>query len=114
MRFEIAIFSAAVGLAAGQTLNIPSRVGSIVSLASPSVISGSKDMGNKEFDRGQPCDSDEDTGSDNAVFVLQDGASLSNVIIGGDALEGVHCLGKPMIIDCLMSTSLIKVQARVR
>jgi hypothetical protein len=30
--------------------------------------------------------------------VLEDGASLSNVIIGADALEGVHCLGKPSTI----------------
>ena len=91
MRFEIAILSAAVGLAAGQTLNIPSRVGSIVSLASPSVISGSKDMGNKEFDRGRPCDTDADTGSDSAVFILENGATLSNVIIGVNQLEGIHC-----------------------
>lgn len=32
-------------------------------------------------------------GSDNAVFVLEDGASLSNVIIGADQLEGIHCKG---------------------
>jgi hypothetical protein len=97
-----------------QTLNIPTRVGNIVSLPEASTITGSEDFGNKEFDRGQPCDSDEDTGSDNAVFILQDGASLSNVIIGGDALEGVHCLGKLMSLDCLMSISLIRVQVRVR
>ena len=88
MRFEIVILSAAVGLAAGQTLNIPSRVGSIVSLASPSVISGSKDMGNKEYDRGRPCDTDADTGSDSAVFILENGATLS---IGVNQLEGIHC-----------------------
>jgi hypothetical protein len=93
-----------------QTLNIPTRVGNIVSLPEASIITGSEDFGNKEFDRGQPCDSDEDTGSDNAVFILQDGASLSNVIIGGD----VHCLGKLMSLDYLMSRSLIEVQAHVR
>ena len=93
MRFEIALVSAAVGLAAGQTLNIPTRVGSIVSLAAPSIISGSKDMGNKEFDRGRPCDTDADTGSDSAVFILENGATLSNVIIGKNQLEGVHCKG---------------------
>lgn len=81
------------GLSVAQTLNIPTRSGSIVSLASPSVISGSKDFGNKEFDRGQACDSDEDTGSSNAVFILNDGATLSNVIIGANSLEGVHCKG---------------------
>lgn len=93
MRFELALISAAVGLAAGQTLNIPTRVGSIISLASPSVISGSKDMGNKEYDRGRACDTDADTGSDSAVFILENGATLSNVIIGKDQLEGIHCKG---------------------
>ena len=93
MRFELALISAAAGLAAGQTLNIPTRVGSIVSLAAPSIISGSVDMGNKEFDRGRPCDSDEDTNSQSAVFILKNGATLSNVIIGPNQLEGVHCEG---------------------
>lgn len=50
-------------------------------------------MGNKEYDRGQACDTDADTGSSNAVFILEDGASLSNVIIGANQLEGVHCKG---------------------
>ncbi|KAI4622587.1 uncharacterized protein J4E87_006154 [Alternaria ethzedia] len=80
-------------MAAAQTLNIPTRSGSIVSLPQPSTITGSVNFGNKEFDRGRPCNSDEDTGSDSAVFILQNGASISNVIIGANALEGVHCLG---------------------
>jgi hypothetical protein len=50
-------------------------------------------MGNNEFDRGRACDSDEDTGSDSAVFILKHGATLSNVIIGANQLEGVHCEG---------------------
>lgn len=93
MRFELAVISVAVSMAAGQTLNIPARVGSIVSLPSPSVISGSKDMGNMEYDRGRLCNTDEDIGSDAAVFILENGATLSNVIIGKNQLEGVHCMG---------------------
>ncbi|KAJ8118544.1 hypothetical protein OPT61_g494 [Boeremia exigua] len=94
MKFtQVQLAALVASMAAAQTLNIPTRVGEITSLPEPSIITGSEDFGNKEFDRGQPCDSDEDTGSDNAVFILQDGASLSNVIIGADALEGVHCLG---------------------
>ncbi|KAJ5942373.1 hypothetical protein N7516_002541 [Penicillium verrucosum] len=88
-----AIVLGLIGLASAQTLNIPSRVGDIVSLPSPSVIKGDVDLRNGEYDRGQPCDNDDDTGSDNAVFVLEDGASLSNVIIGADQLEGIHCEG---------------------
>ncbi|CZR65910.1 related to pectate lyase [Phialocephala subalpina] len=80
-------------LAQAQSFNIPTRVGSIISLSSPMSISGSKDMGNKEYDRGRPCNSDKDTGSASAVFILENGATLSNVIIGADQLEGVHCKG---------------------
>lgn len=90
---QIQLAALIAALVSAQTLNIPSRVGNIVSLPSPSVISGSVDLGNREFDRGQPCDTDADTGSDSAVFILNDGATLSNVIIGANALEGVHCKG---------------------
>ncbi|KAI4647349.1 uncharacterized protein J4E79_010207 [Alternaria viburni] len=93
MLSQVALLSLVASLAAAQTLNIPTRSGSIVSLPQPSTITGSVNFGNKEFDRGRPCNSDEDTGSDSAVFILQNGASISNVIIGANALEGVHCLG---------------------
>ena len=91
MQFTVLLVAAvSAHLAAAQTLNIPTRVGSVVALSSPSTISGTVDLGNKEFDRGQPCNSDEDTGSSNAVFILKSGATLSNVIIGANALEGVQ------------------------
>ncbi|KAA8612534.1 pectate lyase D [Pyrenophora tritici-repentis] len=90
---KAALLSLVASMAAAQTLNIPTRSGSKIALPSPSVITGKVDFGNKEFDRGHPCDSDEDTGSSNAVFILNDGAAISNVIIGSDSLEGVHCLG---------------------
>ncbi|KAF1949985.1 putative pectate lyase E [Byssothecium circinans] len=94
MKFShVQLATLAVALSSAQTLNIPSRVGSIISLPAPSNISSSVDLGNREFDRGRDCDDDSDTGSENAVFILQNGATLSNVIIGGRALEGVHCLG---------------------
>ncbi|KAH7328774.1 pectate lyase [Stachybotrys elegans] len=93
MKASIVTLLAACGLAAAQTLNIPTRVGSIVSLAQPSVISGSRNFGNQEFDRGRDCDTDADTGSTSAVFILENGASISNVIIGARQLEGIHCRG---------------------
>ncbi|KAL1632258.1 hypothetical protein SLS56_003838 [Neofusicoccum ribis] len=94
MKFIYAAVAASVaGLASAQTLNIPTRSGSIISLSQPSTISGSKDFGNQEFDRGRSCDTDADTGSDSAVFILKNGASISNVIIGKNQLEGVHCEG---------------------
>lgn len=83
------------GLIASQTLTISARKGSIVSLSSPSVIAANanKHYDNMEFDRGQDCDSDEDTGNSNAVFIFEDGANLADVIIGARQLEGVHCKG---------------------
>ena len=91
MQFTNILVSAILAhLASAQTLKIPTRVGSVVALASPSVISGFKDFGNKEFDRGRKCNSDDDTGSKSAVFILKAGATLSNVIIGVNALEGVQ------------------------
>ncbi|KAF6814842.1 pectate lyase [Colletotrichum sojae] len=93
MQTKILVSAMLATVATAQTLNIPTRSGSIVSLSAPSVISGSKDMGNKEYDRGRACDTDADTGSDSAVFILENGATLSNVIIGANQLEGVHCKG---------------------
>lgn len=81
------------GLATGQTLNIPARSGSIISLPAPSVVSGSKDMGNKEFDRGRACETDVETPGGHPVFILDDGATLSNAIIGIGQVEGIHCRG---------------------
>ncbi len=66
----------------------------MVSLSAPSSISGSKDFGNNKGVRSRtPCNSDVDTGSDSTIFILKDGATLSNVIIDANALEGVHCEG---------------------
>lgn len=80
-------------LTAGQTLNIPSRSGSIISLPAPSVISGSRDFGNKEYDRGRSCNTDVETPGGHPVFILENGATISNVIIGAGQVEGVHCRG---------------------
>jgi hypothetical protein len=95
MQFTAALAAAVLAtVASAQTLNIPTRVGSIVSLPSTSNIAAGKsfDGGNKEYDlAGKTCDSDDDGGSTGAVFVLENGATLSNVIIGVNQLEGVHC-----------------------
>ncbi|KAK7424447.1 hypothetical protein QQX98_000412 [Neonectria punicea] len=95
MHFQSALATLALATAASaQSLSIPARVGTVTSLPTPSTISGSVDLGNREYDRGRDCDNDEDTGDENAVFILKDGASLSNVIIGARQLEGIHCKGK--------------------
>jgi hypothetical protein len=89
---------AAAGLASAQTLNIPTRVGNVVALSQPSSISGYVDLGNREFDRGVTC-KDGENGSQDAVFILENGATLANVIIGARQLEGVHCKGACTLIN---------------
>jgi len=64
MQFTAAFAAAVLAtVVSAQTLNIPTRVGSIVSLPSTSTIAAGKsfDGGNKEFDlKGKSCNSDKD------------------------------------------------------
>jgi hypothetical protein len=39
------------------------------------------------------CQGQTETGKDDAVFLVEDGATVQNVIIGKDQAEGIHCLG---------------------
>ncbi|TFK23589.1 pectate lyase C [Coprinopsis marcescibilis] len=46
------------------------------------------------YDRGRgACSEQAEGGSRDAVFILQEGATLRNVVIGKDQAEGIHCLG---------------------
>ncbi|CAJ0544358.1 Ff.00g035760.m01.CDS01 [Fusarium sp. VM40] len=95
MHFPYSLTTLAMAAAVScQNLAIPARNGPVQSLKAPMSISGFRDMANHEYDRGRPCNSDQDTGSASAVFILEDGATLSNAIIGANALEGVHCKGR--------------------
>jgi len=47
----------------------------------------------KTYGRGVSCSGQKEGGNSDAVFLLEDGATLKNVIIGKDQIEGVHCLG---------------------
>lgn len=58
----------------------------------PKTISGAFDGEMKTYGRGASCESGEG-GDDDAVFLIEDGGSLSNAIIGEDQMEGVHCQG---------------------
>lgn len=56
---------------------------------------GSLDGGMYQWDRSPSTCNDQSEGGDkDAVFILEDGATLSNVVIGPNNGEGVHCLGK--------------------
>ncbi|PQE10560.1 pectate lyase A protein [Rutstroemia sp. NJR-2017a BVV2] len=104
---KIFITSAALGLVAEAAVlearatntnlqtTFPSSSGSSA-LAAASTIAASAtfDGGMKKYDRSvSTCNDQAEGGDADAVFVLQAGATLSNVIIGPNNGEGVHCLG---------------------
>uniref|UniRef100_A0A0W0GAE9 Pectate lyase n=1 Tax=Moniliophthora roreri TaxID=221103 RepID=A0A0W0GAE9_MONRR len=64
------------------------------SLSQPITVTGTFDGGNVRFDRGSgACSGQAEGGDSDAVFLLQSGATLQNVVIGANQAEGVHCLG---------------------
>lgn len=84
------VFVAALtaALASAQTLVIPSRVGA-VQRAQASVIAANRDFGMAEFDSGVNCNEGE--GGD-PVFILRDGVTISNLIIGPNQIDGKYYL----------------------
>lgn len=46
------------------------------------------------YERGAgACTGQKEGGDKDAVFLLEEGATLKNVVIGANQAEGVHCLG---------------------
>ncbi|KAI0150543.1 pectate lyase [Xylariaceae sp. FL1272] len=77
----------------GVTTTLPKSSGA-TSTSAPITVSGSFDGGMKLYDRSPAvCEEQTETGEDDAMFILEDGATLSNVIIGPNQAEGVHCRG---------------------
>jgi pectate lyase len=76
--------------------SLPASSGSS-KFSSPKTISagGSYDGGMYMIDRGVSCTGQEEGGDSDAVFILEEGASLSNVIIGPNQIEGVHVSRPP-------------------
>ncbi|TYJ57836.1 hypothetical protein B9479_001446 [Cryptococcus floricola] len=74
------------------TLPVPTSQGN-VTYSSAQSISGTFDGELKTYGRGVSCTGQAEGGNSDAVFLLEDGATLKNVIIGEDQIEGVHCLG---------------------
>ncbi|KAJ4983072.1 pectate lyase [Stagonosporopsis vannaccii] len=90
MKFTTAFIAAATAAAAaGQTLTIPTRVGN-VQRALESPITANRDFGNAEFDSGVPCNTGE---GGRPVFTVANGVTISNLIIGANQEDGIHCLG---------------------
>lgn len=83
--------SLAATAAIANAITIPDSAGT-ETLSEPQYITDSFDGGLYTYGRGVTCGEGEG-GEADTVFVLEDGASLSNAIIGADQLEGVYCLG---------------------
>jgi len=72
----------------------PAAQGTSVLKAVQTIAAGqSFDGGMVQFDRGVSCTGQAEGGDSDAVFILEDGASISNVIIGPNQIEGIHCNG---------------------
>ncbi|KAH8593918.1 pectate lyase, partial [Bisporella sp. PMI_857] len=74
--------------------SLPASSGTSVLSAVQTIAAGeSFDGGMVMFDRGVDCTGQTEGGGSDAVFILENGASLSNIIIGPNQIEGVHCNG---------------------
>ncbi|KAG7113883.1 pectate lyase E like protein [Verticillium longisporum] len=71
---------------------IPASKGS-VTYKKVQTIKGVFDGGLKTYGRGVKCTGQKEGGDADAVFILENGATLKNAIIGADQIEGVHCKG---------------------
>ena len=100
MQFSILAALVSAALVAGQNTNLQTKFPTATKttgLASVKTIAaGAKfDGGMLQWDRKPSTCNDQSEGGDkDAVFILEDGATLSNVIIGPNNGEGIHCKGK--------------------
>lgn len=74
------------------SLPIPASQGSVTYTAAKT-FSGTFDGGMKTYGRGVKCTGQVEGSNSDAVFLVKDGGTLKNVIIGKDQTEGVHCEG---------------------
>ncbi|KAL7269414.1 hypothetical protein RUND412_007931 [Rhizina undulata] len=88
----ISLLLGVTSVSAAATTTFPTAAGS-TTFPSAQTISGVYDGKMKRFGRGKSCTGQAEGGNKDAVFLLEDGATLKNAIIGADQIEGVHCLG---------------------
>ncbi|KAL7271853.1 hypothetical protein RUND412_005356 [Rhizina undulata] len=74
------------------TTTFPTAAGE-TSLSEAMTVSGFFDGNMYRYDRGTTCGGQTEGGDSNAVFLVEEGGTLQNVIIGAGQGEGVHCLG---------------------
>ncbi|SCU94575.1 LAFA_0F22650g1_1 [Lachancea sp. 'fantastica'] len=74
--------------------SLPNSRGSSVLKAVRTIAAGeSFDGGMKTYDRGVSCTGQAEGGDSDAVFIIESGGTISNVIIGPNQIEGIHCRG---------------------
>ncbi|KAF7901865.1 uncharacterized protein EAF01_007163 [Botrytis porri] len=74
--------------------SVPASSGTSALSAVQTIAAGEHfDGGMVMFDRGVSCTGQAEGGDSDAVFQIEAGGSLSNVIIGPNQIEGVHCQG---------------------
>lgn len=84
----------AAGGSGSMTTTLPASSGTSALSAVKTIAAGETfDGGMVAYDRGVSCTGQEEGDDSDAVFEIEDGGSLSNVIIGPNQIEGVHCYG---------------------
>ncbi|OJJ80803.1 pectate lyase [Aspergillus glaucus CBS 516.65] len=78
--------------AARYTFPLPDSKGS-ETFDEPKEITDVFDGGMKTYGRGVECTGQDEGGESDAVFIIKEGGTLKNAIIGSDQIEGVHCQG---------------------
>ncbi|KAI1880187.1 hypothetical protein JX265_001808 [Neoarthrinium moseri] len=74
--------------------SVPASSGSSALSAPKTIAAGEAfDGGMFVYDRGVSCEGQSEGGDSDAVFQIENGGTLSNVIIGPNQMEGVHCQG---------------------
>ncbi len=101
MQFPVLITLLSAALVAGQTnTNLQTKfptATSTTALAAVRTIAAGQSLDGKmiQWDRSpSTCQQQTEGGDKDAVFILEDGATLSNVIIGPNNGEGIHCKGQ--------------------
>jgi len=101
MALKTFVVLSTVALASAQTntqlrTTFPSATATTHLAAAKTIAAGqSFDGNNMQWDRNpSTCNDQSEGGEKDAVFILQDGATLSNVIVGPNNGEGIHCKGK--------------------
>ncbi|KAH8881888.1 pectate lyase [Thozetella sp. PMI_491] len=101
MLAKVSILLSAVAVASAATTNtnlqtsFPKSSGTTNLAAVRTLAAGEKlDGGMLQWDRSpSTCSGQAEGGDSDAVFILEDGATLSNVVIGPNNGEGIHCKG---------------------